>query len=216
MSYEHENITYKGHNIIITDDECPENPRTEWDNLTEIHCCSSRYYLGERNHADWDEFDDAVREAKKQGDLVFDLYAYIHGGTALSLGSFHGKLPQGHAQFDSGKCGVIIIRREQYLKEFGRKKWSKKLQEKAYNYAKSDVETFHKYLNGEVYSYNVDDYDDSCSGYYSIEDAMDEAKSIVDWKVAESKKSHFEQLKTWIKNKVPFYARETMVLALTV
>jgi len=206
---EHENIEYKGHTIVIENDEDPQNPRTEWDNLTEIHCCSSRYYLGEHNHKNWEDFNLMIAEAEKQNDFIVDVYAYIHGGTALSLGSFHGRLSQGHAQFDSGKCGVIIIRREKMLEEFGKKKWSKKLKQKAYNLCKGDIETFHAFLNNEVYSYNVDDYEDSCCGFYSIKEAMDEAKSVVDCIVEKDKKSHFEQLKIWIKNKVPFYARTT-------
>ena len=72
------------------------------------------------------------------------------------------------------------------------------------------IETFNAYLNGEVYGYVVDDYEDSCWGYYSVEDAIGEAKSIVDWKIEEEKKQHFKQLKTWIKNKVPLHIRTAM------
>lgn len=209
MGYEHENITYKGHNIIITNDEDPQNPRTEWDNLTEIHCCSSRYYLGEHNHKDWDACREAIAEHKRNGAVVIDLYAYIHSGTRLSLASFHGRLPQGHAEFDSGKCGFVVVPKKGIIENWGKKNWTDKLRARAYEVAKQDIETFNQYLAGEVYCYSVDDYEDSCSGYYSIEDAMAEAKGIVDWKVAKDIKAHFDQLKTWIKNKVPLYVRTT-------
>ncbi len=110
MGTETDSTTYKGHEISIQYDESPENPRTEWDNFTVIHCCSSRYYLGEENHADWDECREAIAKAKKQGDLVFKVYAYIHSGTRLSLEDFYGKLPQGHAEFDSGQSGFIVVK----------------------------------------------------------------------------------------------------------
>jgi len=217
MSYEHENIEYKGHKIVIENDDDPQNPRTEWDNLTEIHCCSSRYYLGEHNHKDWDDCRAAIAEHKRNGAMVFQVFAYIHGSTHLSLESFHNAcLPQGHAYFDSGPCGWIVVPKKGIMENWGGKKWTKKLREKAYDVAKGDIETFNQYLNGEVYGYIVDDGGDSCWGYYSVEDAMDEAKSIVDWIVKEAKKSHFEQVKTWIKNRVPLYARTTMSEALTV
>jgi len=191
MNYEIESIEYKGHSIVIENDPDPINPRTEWDNLTEIHCCSNRYYLGEHNHASWDDCNKAIAEHKRNGAMVFDLYAYIHGGTALSLGDFHNApLPQGHAQFDSGKCGFVVVPKKGIMENWGKKNWTKKLQEKAYDVAKGDVETFHKYLNGEVYGYNVDDNEESCSGYYSIEDAIAEAKSIVDYYVKKTKKTH--------------------------
>jgi len=210
MGYEQDRIEYKGHTIVIENDDSPENPRTEWDNLTEIHCCSSRYYLGEHNHSSWDDCREAIAEHKRNGALVIDLFAYIHGGTVLSLASFHGRLPQGHAEFDSGKCGFVVVPKKGIIENWGKKNWTNKLRARAYDVAKGDIEIFNQYLAGEVYSYNVDDYDDSCSGYYSIEDAMAEAKSIVDWKVKEATQSHFDQLKQWIKNKVPLYARETM------
>ena len=219
MGYKQEEIEYKGHTIVIENDDDPLNPRTEWDNFTEIHCCSSRYYLGEHNHKNWDEYREAVAEAEKRGDMVFDVYAYIHGGTVLSLGDFYGRVPQGHARFDSGKCGCIIVRKKDILENWGKgkkNKWTKALREKAYDVAKGDIETFNAYLSGEVYGYIVDDHEESCWGYYSTEEAIDEAKSIVDWMVKEAKKSHFEQLKTWIRNRVPLSVRQSMGEALTI
>ena len=190
---EHENIEYKGHTIVIENDPDPENPRTEWDNLSEIHCCSSRYYLGEHNHKSWEDCHEAIAEHKRNGAVVIDLYAYIHGGTRLSLASFHGRLSQGHAEFDSGQSGFVVIPKKGIIENWGKKNWTKKLIDKAYDVAKGEVETFNQYLAGEVYGYNVDDYDDSCCGYYSVEDAMAEAKSIVDYKVEEVEKEAEEQ-----------------------
>jgi len=179
-----ETETYKGHTITIDYDPDPLGPRTEFDNLTEFHCLSSRYHLGEHLHRAASDIDDVVQEAKKQGDMVLRLYAYIHGGVALSLQSFHGRLPQGHAEFDSGQCGVVIIRREKILREYGRKRWTRKLREQAYQLAQSDVEVFTAFLNGWVYGYQVDDGEESCWGYYSVEEAMREAKGVIDHMVA--------------------------------
>lgn len=213
-----EEIDYKGHHIEIENDEDPQNPRTEWDNYTVIHCCSSRHYLGEKNHANWEEFHAAVREARKRGDMVFDVYAYIHGGVALSLGDFYGKVPQGHAQFDSGKCGCIVVKKKDIIENWGKKNWTEALKKKAYEVAESDIETFNSYLNGEVYGYLIDEGTedgDSCFGFYSVEEAMGEAKSVVDFVVKRDIKSHLEQLKLWIKNKVPLIYRRTLTMALT-
>jgi len=216
MGYEVETIEYKGHKIVIENDEDPQNPRTEWDNFTEIHCCSSNHYLGEHNHSDWDEYRAAVAEAKKRGDMVYDVYAYIHSGVCLSLADFYGRVPQGHARFDSGKSGCIIVRKKDIMENWGKKNWTQKMREKAYDVAKQDIKTFNAYLNGEVYGYIVDDHGDSCWGYYSVEDAISEAKSIVDWEIKNETKKHFGQLKTWIKNKVPLSVRTTFADALAV
>ena len=209
--------TYKGHEIVIKYDESPQDPRTEWDNLTELHVLAdSRYYLGEKQHADREDIDAEVAAANKAGDMVLKLYAYIHSGVALSLESFYGKLPQGHAEYDSAQCGVVIIRRKDILENFGIKRITKDIKERVYKIAESDIKTFTQYLNGEVYGYIIDDHKDSCWGYYSIEDAMGEAKDIIDWIVKEDKTKHFDNLKTWIKNKVPLYARTTLGQAIEV
>lgn len=206
-----EQETYKGHTIEIETDEDPQNPRTEWDNLTEIHCLSRNHYLGEHNHPNTEDFNLMLREAHRQNDYMIKVYAYIHSGVALSLESFYGKLPQGHAEFDSGCCGVIIVRRKLYFEEFGGKRWTKKRKLHAYDICKADIETFQAYLSGEVYGYMIDDpRGDSCWGYYSTEEAMTEAKSVIDYMVSKAKKNHLTQLKTWIKHHVPLDKRQSM------
>lgn len=203
---------YKNHEIEIELDESPQNPRTEWENFTEIHCCSNDHYLGEHNHSSWDECRKAIREAKKRGDLVFKVFAYIHGGVALSLESFHGKLPQGHAEFDSGQCGFIVVKKKDIIENFGKKNWTEELKKKAYEVAESDIKIFGAYLNGEVYGYVIDDTEDSCFGYYDVDSAIEEAKSTIDYMINNKIKEHCEQLKIWIKNKVPLYVRISLAV----
>ena len=208
-----ESETYRGHKIEVEYDENPSNPRDD-DNLCEIHYHSSRYLLGDTNwYNNIEGLEAEVRQAKKQGDLVIPLYAYIHSGIALSLGSdFYGKgLPQGHARFDSGPCGFVILRREKMLHEYSNKIFTAALKKRVTKYAEGEIQTFQQYLNGEVYGYVVDDHQDSCWGYYTVEDAMSEAKGIIDWMVGQEKKKHFEALKTQIRNKVPFQYRTSLV-----
>lgn len=209
--------TYKGHEIEIETDENPQNPRTEWENLTEIHCSSDHYYLGENNHPDAEDIRLVIDEAKQQNDFVMWVHAYIHSGIRLSLKSFYGRLPQGHAEFDSGVSGVIIVRRETFLKEFGGKKWSPKRKKRAEEICEADIETFNSYLSGEVYGYMIDDPDGgSCWGYYTTEEAIEEAKIVVDAMVATAKTNHCTQLKTWIRHRVPLEKRRSMEQAIAV
>jgi len=41
------------------------------------------------------------------------------------------------------------------------------------------VQTLDSYLRGEVYEFDVDNGQDYCSGFYSIEDAIECAKSDI-------------------------------------
>ncbi len=202
--------TYKGHNISIENDESPESPR-EWDNISEIHYLSNQYTLGDIHHTSQESINNMLAEVKRQGDLVFALYAYIHSGITVSMKTFHGRLPQGHAEFDSGICGFVVVRRKKMLEEFSSKRFTQKLKEKAEQLAQGEVDTFDSYLRGEVYGYIIDGDEDSCWGYYSIEDAMSEAESTIDYIVEDNIKRHCKKLKSQIKYKVPYYARKSLV-----
>jgi len=208
-----ETIEYKGHTIEIFPDECNESPR-EWDNLTEIHYHSNSYVLGDTNWRDKiDEYENMLKEAKRNGDLIIPMFAYIHSGVALSLESFYGKLPQGHARFDSGRAGTVIVRKKVMLENFGRKIFTQKLKERAYKIAESDISTYNQYFMGDIYGFVIDDgQGDSCWGYYGTEDCIDEAKSSVDWTVKQEIKEHCEKVKQWIKNKVALVYRKSVAL----
>ena len=201
-----ETETYKNHTIAIEYEDSPESPRED-DNLCEIHHWHERYNLGDVQHTDTESVEEMLAIAKRQGDLIMPLYCYEHGGITISLNSFAGKLPQGHYEFDSGQAGFIVIRRKKVLEEFGKKVFSAKLKKRARKIAEAEVEIFDAYLQGNVYGYIVDYDGDSCWGFYSIKDAIDEAKSTIDYIVKQERKSHFEQLKIWIRNRVPFQYR---------
>ena len=198
--------TYKNHEITIEYDENPENPR-EWDNLCEIHHWHKRCNLGDVYHPDTESVEEMLAIAKRQGDIVMALHCYEHGGITISLQTFYGRVPQGHYEFDSGQVGFVVVRRKKMLEEFGGKTFTAKLKKRAKEIAEAEVKTFDAYLRGEIYGYIVDYDGDSCCGFYSIEDAIDEAKSTIDYIVNNERKNHFEQLKIWIRNRVPFQYR---------
>ena len=206
MGTEAKQETYKNHEIKIEYDDSPESPR-EWDSLCEIHHWHKRYNLGDIRHTDTESVEEMLAEAKKQGDIVMPLYCYEHSNITISLQSFAGKLPQGHYEFDSGQVGFVVIRRKKMLEEFGKKVFTAKLKKRAREIAEAEVKTFDAYLRGNIYGYIVDDDGDSCWGFYSIEDAIEGSKNMIDYIVKQERKNHFEQLKIWIRNKVPFQYR---------
>jgi len=194
-----ESETYKGHEIEIKYDESPESPRN-WDNICIFHVAHRNCSFGDVNHSNSESIHSAVEKARKQGDIVLPLYMYEHGGITISLSPFS-------CPWDSGQCSFVVIPRKKMLEEFGKKAFTKKLKERAIKCAKGEVETLDTYLRGDVYGYVIDD-DDSCWGFYSsIEDVMCEARSEVDGIIKYNIKKHCEQLKKWIKNKVPLSVR---------
>lgn len=196
-----ETLQYKNHKISIYPDECGESPRN-WDNIAEIHCAHRRYSLGDKgfNYQAGADCITAVQEAKIQGDVVLPLYLYDHSDITISLTPFNDR-------WDSGQVGYVIVRRGKMLKEFGAKKFTKAMKARALKIAEGEVQTYDQYLRGDIYGYRVDEHDDSCWGFYGMEECLEEAKSTVDWMVRQEVKKHCERVKQWILNKVPLIYR---------
>ncbi len=118
---------------------------------------------------------------------VWPVYAYIHSGVHLQLGTDAG-LPD--RQWDVSMCGYCVVTR------------SKKEIPDPRKYAEGMIEEWNQYLSGDVYGYDIalyklqrdedgepieerDYYErhakvldsDSCWGFYGWEYALDEAKS---------------------------------------
>jgi len=165
--------------IEIHFDECPESPR-EWDNLGHIVYWSDRYNLGDERIYDVDEF---LKEHKD--DIVLKVYAYIHSGIALRTAPFDC-LPAFHAQFDSGHSGFIYVSKEDVLKEYGN--LSDETIERVKNCLQGEIETFSKYLNGEVYGFIIkigENIIDSCWGFDDYDYCLSEARSIAKFETME-------------------------------
>jgi hypothetical protein len=220
---------YKGYKINIVSDDDADNPRG-WDNAGKMVCWHNRYELGDiqpkEDAADWlryqlsDEYNSdwldvadlwELMKTFERKNLVLTLYLYDHSGISISTGSFIGRAQ--HAEWDSGRVGFIYISKEDAVKEWGKKNYTKNLEKRALKYLQGEVETYDDYLRGNVYGYEVCEYDaefeedgdiiDSCYGFYPDHDdrsgykyCLDEAKSIVDWEVKEAEQKKWESAET--------------------
>lgn len=137
----------------------------------EILYTSTHYTLGTRHMGSGEDIEEYAKEIEEEGGLVLPVYAYVHGGVALSTGSFG-------CPWDSGQSGAIVLSKEDWDKHFpGYEK------ERLYDVMSSIVDTFGKFLDGEVYEwYIVDlptgDLVESCGGYFDEEEAMKDAESV--------------------------------------
>lgn len=146
-------------------------------------------------------------EAARKRHLILNLYLYDHSGISMSCDSFIGRAH--HAEWDSGRVGIIHVSHEKILAEYGGKRITKKTLAKAEKCLRAEVETYDQYLRGEVYGYrvfgpepepcdkcnHVADREEvaSCWGFfgdYDNEDysALSEARGVVDSRVKEAKK----------------------------
>lgn len=180
--------------IHIRRDSDPLNPRTEWDNAWTWYSNSSRHFFDRENgkaltlsdilpddYRDEDHLNETLDEAvlRNNHELLdaVKIYMYEHSGVTVSLGSFSDP-------WDSGVGAVAVITRKKAEECWPDLKGDdEKLKEAAYNCLKSEVETFDRYLQNEVYGYVVESEDgegDSCWGFYEDpEDIVKEASVTV-------------------------------------
>ena len=93
---------------------------------------------------------------------IYPINKYEHSGVSYSVGSKRG--------FDYSNCGFYIITKES-AKEVGVER------EDYLKVIESELETYNKWANGEVYQFVLFDkngeVEDSCSGFYEIEAIRD-------------------------------------------
>ena len=91
------------------------------------------------------------------------LYLYDHSGLTISTSGFS-------CPWDSGQVGYIYITDADIRKEYGVKRISKQLRERVTQYLVNEVETYDKFLTGQVYCYTIENPEgeeiDSCWGFF--------------------------------------------------
>ena len=150
-------------------DTDPLNPRTESDNMGHMVCFHRRYSLGDEGHGirqsdfdSWDELESYL--VKEEGAVVIlPLYLYDHSGITMRTHSFNDR-------WDSGQVGFIYATRKDILDNWGGKKLTKDLRQKAHDLLVAEVQDYDDYLTENVYGYVLEDEDGeelwSCWGYF--------------------------------------------------
>lgn len=173
--------------IRIERDQDPMNPRTDYDNLGRMVCFHRRYTLGDKHDYNTDHYDGwvALRAAITEGEnavVILPLFLYDHSGITMSC-STETFSACDSACWDWGCVGFIFARREDVLKEYSKKRISKKTLDNVTKVLVGEVETYDQYLTGDVWGYIIEDDDgehlESCWGFYGREYCEQEAADMV-------------------------------------
>jgi len=176
-------------NIRIEQDDCPESPR-EWDNLGRMVCMHRCYDLGDKHNYRADQFSgwDGLRkelEQKEGAAVILPLFLFDHSGITMSCSSSRFRMVDSTG-WDWGQVGFIYARKEDILKESGKKCLSKKLLEKVEKILINEVKTYDQYLTGDVWGYIIEDDDGehlkSCWGFFGHDYCCEQgAQGMVDY-----------------------------------
>lgn len=168
--------------------------------------------------------DEELLNKVQEVAIILPVYAYIHGGIALSAGSFS-------CGWDSGQVGWIYATAKDVCENWNVSGWQQevskgdgqKIQAKEYGVEllKGEVKLQDDYHQGFVYRYKVSDHNgeeiDCCGGFYGydgLQQAIAEAKHAAECNHMLTYRSHFAQLKKWIRAKVPLQYRKPLAVAL--
>jgi len=172
----------KKYELKIEQDTNPYSPRED-DNLGTMVCFHKRYELGDKtdyrteDYDSWDELKEGI--IKNEGEvIILPLYLYDHSGITISTSPFG-------CNWDSGRIGFIFMSKHKIKKEG--------IDEtKVIEYLKGEVETYDKYLTGEVYRYTIYEVEtcslghehknfvEGCGGFFGEDECESEGKSMLE------------------------------------
>jgi hypothetical protein len=174
--YPVEDFTVDTATVTIFYDDDPESPRDYWCNLGVMLCSHSRYTLGDDrlpNHIDtMEELRDWVTRTYNP-TVILPLYLLDHSGLSMRAGSPSPFDPGG---WDTSLVGVIFDT-EATREECGT---SPEFIEEC---LRGEVDTYSRYLEGQVFGYVVETPDgdqDSCWGFFDIDHVREEATAVAE------------------------------------
>jgi hypothetical protein len=188
------NETQKGNYLVRTYyDNSPNCPRDD-DNFGKMICFHNRYSLGDKHdyrsddYNGWDELKEQIEKDYNVG-VILPLYLYDHSGITMNTTGFS-------CGWDSGQVGWIFCTKEEmdsnWIELSGQDK-----EERSEVLLKGEVETYDKYIMGEVYGYRVfkvetcdkgcdhEEEVDSCWGYYDEDDCMEEGCGVMEYYISQ-------------------------------
>lgn len=234
-----ETITYRGYNIEIENDEYAENPYENWDGnvplITKHSGGGQDYSKGAiiRHLANFFTDNQIIHHQKKIAEIfdidlnyfkdynfeknekIDDIRSAIEESTDFDQWEKFchlAKIPHlntsrsGYSQGDWSE--LFICETPEFLQETGCKKLTEEMMT-----AGADLYGFWAF--GDVYSFDIPEVEDSCSGYYGTNHQesglLDEAQSSIDYYIKKVTENKFKKLKELIKAKVSFIYRQEIL-----
>jgi len=172
--------------VKVVQDTDPSNPRGD-DNLGTMVCFHNRYDLGDKHdydHNDYGSWKEMLTAIDKREDacIILPLFLLDHSGITMATKDFNDR-------WDSGQVGYIFVSKKKVREEYSVKRITKAIAEKAWGVLEGEVETYDQYLRGDVYGFEIwklgkksgkeKEIIDSCWGYYSETECLDEGISNV-------------------------------------
>ena len=182
--------------VKIVQDSHNESPR-EWCNLATMVFTGNHKHFGDEHRVDFSEGfnsrqdfinrgEELVRKQIKDVAVCIPVHMYSHSGTSISTNSGYPY----NDRWDSGTIGFVVVTKEAIRENFGAKRVTQKLIDRATQIAEGEVETLDKYLRGDIYGFDIEDSEgnqiDSCYGFYGDDLETNGMKDYLDVELFEA------------------------------
>lgn len=205
-----ETIQHANCTIRIEQDDDPQNPRVDYDNVGIMCCWHNRHTLGDEDFIS--KLSDALEPygiegiehyephvlqgvVEAAGFHILPLYLYDHSGITMNTTGFH-------CPWDSGRVGFICMSPDTAKDECIKDPLA---------CLRGEVETYDQYLRGDVWGYIVTHdetgEEDSCWGFFGSDDCEEEAKSVAESMEREYRLDRQARVAELIRNRVPLEVR---------
>ena len=180
-------------------DQDATTPR-EWDNLGTILIAPNKAHwiatspddivdtsipFGNNPHEHWENLRRDQNLKKSEIAIAYPITKYEHGEIFLQLGHKSG--------WDHDVVGFIYVTKETLRKEYGAKRITKSVIERAENHLRDELGTLTAWLNGDCYGWRIKEYAltddgldwkevdtlDACWGYFDKEQALDDMQDML-------------------------------------
>jgi hypothetical protein len=152
--------------IYYHDDIASPRSPGEFSNMAHMVCFHRRMMLGDADHGinpdsftSWSELEQYLIN-ERGAYLICPLSIYDHSGVTIFIGCPSDP-------WDSGQVGFVYVTKDDILHEYG--EVTPETERLARRVIEGEVETYDRYLRGEVYGYEIFEngkFYDSCWGFY--------------------------------------------------
>lgn len=134
------------------------------------------------DYTGWDDMWAALEREHPRG-VVLPVYVMDHGSIALSTTDFWFRAVDS-AGWDWTQVGFAVVSAQDVRDNWGYKRISRKLRERAEELVRNEVELQGHYVNGECYYWSEVDADgeeiDSCGGFVGLDSVREGARMHLD------------------------------------
>lgn len=194
----HTETDLTGLSLIVSGDPDPLNPREEFDQTCTLVCWHRRYRLGDSH--DWHDPQEFLREMEDRPHLKLPLYLYDHSGITIATSPFP-------CPWDSGQVGWVFIDRCDFHQLGDPNDAETSAQDRAMAAMRAEVAEYDQFISGDVWWVRVegteDNVLDSCCGFYGLDHAVAEGRSMLAACVSEFRRERDEALAAQIEAERP-------------